>query len=80
MTDVEIISKLCEIDEEIRTIKKRNTIAVDYAKQLGISILPPHLMKMVPEVLDSARTLLAAKRELRKRLWEEYHIFYWSDV
>ena len=80
MTDVEIISKLCEIDEEIRTIKKRNTIAVDYAKQLGISILPPHLMELAPEVLESARKLLAVKRELRLRLWDEHHIFYWSDV
>ena len=80
MTDVELINKLCEIDNEIRKIKKQNSYAIEGYKKLGITTLPPELMKVVPEVLKSARMLLSAKTRLRLQLWKEYGIFYWSDV
>ena len=80
MTDVEIISKLCEIDKLIRKMKRDTDILAVQVRASGITKLPPHLAKMAPGVIESARQLLAAKRELRLQLWKEYGIFYWSDV
>lgn len=80
MTDVEIISKLCEIDNYIRQIKKTMEPAAKLIKQFGMRKLPPDAIALIPNAINGARELLEAKNALRVQLWKEYGIFYWSDV
>lgn len=80
MTDVEIINTLCEMDNVLRQHKRNSEAITAMIRTKGITELPPHLAAMAPQVLDSARKMLAAKRELRLKLWNEYGIFYYSEI
>ncbi len=80
MTDVEIISRLCEIDSAIREFKAMMNRCATMVRSSGITKLPPYLANQVPDMLNDIKRMLATKRNLRVQLWKEHHIFYWSDV
>lgn len=80
MTDVELISRLCELDNEIRDAKTIMNRCAAMIRMSNIKELPPHLAKQVPGLIADAKRMLSLKRAFRLELWKKYGIFYWSDV